>query len=139
MRSLIVDANIIVGAAMGRSLPLIVEMSSRALLMVPVPQLIETRSVVFRKAGDGAARRLDDMVEIVQPIDIAVFAHLEHEARDRLDTGGQSDWPVLAAALSLNADIWSRDIDLFGTGVAVWSTRNISHFPAASPLSADQL
>ena len=53
------------------------------------------------------------------------YRHLEHAADARLGRGGKSDWPLLAAALALGADIWSEDKAFFGTGVAVWATPNL--------------
>ena len=50
---------------------------------------------------------------------------LRSYADARLREGGKSDWPVLAAAMAFEADIWSGDTDLFGVGVPVWTTDNV--------------
>lgn len=102
---------------------------------VAEPQVAESRRVLDRlHAGDLAAVRaaheaLEEILALI-PIyateDLAVY---EPPARERLHPRGQPVWPVLA----MGAAIWSRDKGLFGVGVAVWSTRNISFAPASRP------
>lgn len=58
-------------------------------------------------------------------IDLQVYGDWRGIAASRLREGGQSDWPSLAAAIALDCAIWSEDVDYFGTGVAVWSSRNV--------------
>ena len=53
------------------------------------------------------------------------YESLRQAAEARLRQGGTSDWPLLAAALVTDGDIWSEDKDFFGTGVPVWSTANL--------------
>lgn len=55
------------------------------------------------------------------------YEHARAAAADRLDQGGRSDWPALAAALAMDGAIWSDDRDFFGVGVPVWSSRNVCH------------
>jgi hypothetical protein len=52
----------------------------------------------------------------------------ESEARQRLRSRDESDWPILAAALGLACAVWTEDADLFGTGVTVWTTNRIENF-----------
>jgi predicted nucleic acid-binding protein len=35
------------------------------------------------------------------------------------------DWPTVALALALEADIWTHDRDFFGCGVATWTTETL--------------
>ncbi|MGI8915588.1 MAG: PIN domain-containing protein, partial [Chloroflexota bacterium] len=35
------------------------------------------------------------------------------------------DWPTVAAALALGADIWTRDADFLGCGCATWVTETL--------------
>nr|WP_243846915.1 PIN domain-containing protein [Sphingomonas japonica] len=133
---MVVDANVMVSAILGRSLPLVLDIALETVLMVPTPMIAEAKRNVARKRGAEAAVHVDTLLELIAPIDPFAFVHLEREARDRLDAGGQSDWPVLATALAFEADIWSRDRDFFGTGVAVWATRNIRR-SAATPTNFD--
>jgi predicted nucleic acid-binding protein len=60
------------------------------------------------------------------------YEHLRHDADARLREGGKSDWPALAAALALEAEIWSEDVDFFGVGVPVWSTNNVQFVEVSS-------
>ena len=54
-------------------------------------------------------------------VDEAISAAVEDEARDR-SLRDPGDWPVVASALVLSADIWTNDNDFLGTGVATWTT-----------------
>lgn len=56
------------------------------------------------------------------------YQHLAQAADARLQKGGKSDWPLLAAALATRASIWSEDRDFFGTGVPVWTTANLRFY-----------
>jgi predicted nucleic acid-binding protein len=60
----------------------------------------------------------------VTPVQVEDFAGHEQAARDRLEAHGQSDWPLLAAALALDAHIWTKD-RVVRDRVAVWATRNV--------------
>ena len=131
---LIVDANVLLGAIIGKSLPLLEDIASRdGVLLVPSRMLIEARSVAAdagRVPLPGALKRfslIETMVTLLDPIH---YEHEEGRARERLTTQGQSDWPILAAALALDAPVWSNDKHIWGTGVAVWLTRNIRFWNA---------
>lgn len=63
------------------------------------------------------------MFELVRAEDYEAFGR---QAWARLDEGGKSDWPLLAAALAVDGEIWSDDRDFFGVGVPVWATRNVN-------------
>lgn len=122
---IVIDANIMASALMGTSLPLLVETASRVPVVAPIAQFAETRRVLERREQPEVDQRMAELAAIVEPLEADAFDHCEQRARERLHARGQSDWPVLAAALALEADIWSRDPDFFGTGVAIWSTRNV--------------
>jgi predicted nucleic acid-binding protein len=129
MTRLIVDAKVMVGAALGRSMPLFLDLVERGVeVLAPLPMLREAKARLDRDAklieGEAEAR-LAELLDLVMPLPIEAFAAHEQTARDRLEPHSQSDWPLLAAALALDADIWTRDRDLFGTGVALWATRNL--------------
>ena len=129
MTRLIVDANVMVGAALGRSMPLFIDLLERGVeVLAPLPMLREAQARIDRDAkliGGEADRRLAELLDVVILLPVEEFAAHEQAARERLQPHGQSDWPVLAAAMALEADIWTSDRDLFGTGVALWATRNI--------------
>jgi hypothetical protein len=43
-------------------------------------------------------------------------------------THGPDDWTALAAALAIGCPIWSEDADIFGCGVATWTSSRIRMF-----------
>lgn len=125
MPTVIVDANVMISAIRGRSLPLLAGLSERVPVVAPLPQFAETRHVLARQGHGDADRRTREMQEIVAPLPITAYAHMEDKARERLHPRGQSDWPLLAAAMALGGHIWSRDKDLQGAGVPIWFARNV--------------
>jgi predicted nucleic acid-binding protein len=133
MPTIIVDANIMVGALRGRSLPLLAALAERMPVVTPVPQLAETQKTLNRLGHGDTAARMRNLLNIVAPLPLGLYAHMEAKARERLQPRGQPDWPLLAAALALGGHIWSRDGDLFGTGVPLWFTRNIPFVEADLP------
>lgn len=68
------------------------------------------------------ADRTLEPFELIMPQE---YLHWRNAADARLGEGGKPDWPLLAAALAIDAEIWSEDRDFFGTGVPVWSTPNL--------------
>lgn len=71
---------------------------------------------------------LSSLSRIVQPISAEAYAAFELVARQRLAGRDEEDWPVLAAALTLNCPIWTEDFDFFGAGVATWTTDRVELF-----------
>ena len=127
------DANVMVSALIGRTLPLLAEQAARGIVLAaPLPQLAETRMVLDRHGPAEAEARMDTLLAIVEPIEPLLFEGAEAQARERLEPHGQPDWPVLATAVALGAGIWSHDKDFFGVGVPVWSNRNVRHVEAAA-------
>jgi len=57
-------------------------------------------------------------------LDEAIYAAVEDEARAR-SLRDPRDWPVVASALALSADIWTNDNDFLGTGIATWTTNTL--------------
>ncbi len=130
---LILDANVLVSAALGRSRSLIEATAARGLdLLVPIAQRLEAATVLVRLGGSPVSveTSLGFTSRTVRVIEPEAYDGFEPAARARLGAHGQSDWPVLAAALALEADIWSNDRDFFGLGVAVWTTRNVGYATA---------
>lgn len=124
---LILDANIMVSALLGRSFPFLLRLFEAGVqLFAPVQQLVETRHVLMRRPGltaswvDGQMARLH---ALVMPLHPALLDDHEAKARSRLGARGQADWPVLAATYATGGAAWSHDRDLFGTGAPVWSTK----------------
>lgn len=53
-----------------------------------------------------------------------LYQDLKDEALSRLPRDAK-DWPVVALALALGADILTGDEDFFGCGVATWTVENV--------------
>lgn len=127
---LVVDANIIVSAILGRRTLIGTALKRGLVLMAPEAQLAESATVLSRITGVDASEARDLVDQVVEEFVIVTMAEIaatEPAARQRLDARGQPDWPVLAASIVFDAGIWSNDRDFFGVGVPVWSIRNISY------------
>ena len=127
---IVLDANILVAAAIGRQVPrVLAEAYARGVtLAVAEEQIIEAASVLIEKIGlaePEAREALERITALVNPLAPEFFAAMETPARQRLHQRAQSDWPVLAAALASGGGIWTNDRDFFGIGVPVWSSRNM--------------
>lgn len=59
-----------------------------------------------------------------------VYRRYEEEARVRIAARDERDWPTVAVALTANADIWTRDKDFLGCGVATWNTETLAAYLA---------
>ena len=126
---IVADANIILSAILGTGefFKAQVERSGFAYLL-PMQQVSEVYTILTARLGfpDEAAEELiDGLLAAFMMVEGELIVDEERAARERLGEAGQPDWPVLATALQMSAQIWSQDRDFFGVGVAVWSTRNI--------------
>jgi predicted nucleic acid-binding protein len=63
----------------------------------------------------------------VRQVPAAAYAPLEATARLRVPRD-PDDWPTVAAALVLDAGIWTRDGDFLGCGVPTWTTETLIAF-----------
>ncbi len=124
---LILDANIMVSALMGRSFPLLLVLDERGIrLMAAVHQIAETRKILHDKSSytpEEVEARMADLISVVMPLHPMLYDKHEARARSCLLERGQPDWSVLAACYETASAAWSHDKDLFGSGVAVWSTK----------------
>ncbi len=127
---LILDANVLVSAILGRSDVLIREVADRGMELTATHAAIEESSRVLVRLGKSppvASQDLINLARFVRQLAPDVYTPHEQSARARLHPRAQPDWPTLAAARALETGIWSNDREFFGTGVAVWSTRNVGH------------
>lgn len=128
---MIVDANILLRCVFGAGLPRLAEFARRggATLETTEHTVAKCWRVIERVAEavplDGA-RRLGAALTLMVRLAPETYAGERPRALRRLREGGVSDWPVLAAALARETDIWSDDVDFFGVGVGVWSSRNVA-------------
>lgn len=131
---LVVDANIAVSAIVGRKDPIGAMVRAGATLFMPEPQALEAARILQRKfffSEAEAFAALDDLFGGLQIIALDAIEPSHAVAASRLESRAQPDWPVLAAAIGLDAHIWSHDRDFFGVGVAVWKTANVVAAAAA--------
>jgi predicted nucleic acid-binding protein len=137
---LVVDTSVLVGEllrASGRQRLA----DDRVELFLPERMWNEARLELPRRISVFARRRgLDDRlrddlvaacVEAVETnvviLDEAIYSALEDEGRAR-SLRDPRDWPAVASALALSADIWTNDNDFLGTGVATWTTDTLQRW-----------
>ncbi len=130
---LVVDANILIRAVLGRQVWELIEnyAGQGVRFFAPadafqdaeryLPELLMKRG----RPADEAAKFLDYLHQSVEVIPYEAYYPFEEAARERLRGRDEDDWPVLAAALALGCDVWSEDADFFGTGIPVWTTRRV--------------
>ncbi len=132
---LVVDANVLLSAALGvRTAPVIAHVGRSRLIVTSERAAEETISVIRvmdRPTGERTRRAMRYLSTIdVLPRDR--YAVLEGAASDVLRSapasgnGNTSDAHVLALAWTVSGDIWSHDRDFAGTGWPVWSSTNLS-------------
>ncbi len=134
---LVVDTNVLVGDLLrlaGRKRIA----DERLELFIPQQQMQEATVEIPRRVaafagkhglGDDAVGELIGallwaIAANVVVVDEAVYAGYEDEARARSDRD-PDDWPLVACALALDGAVWTHDQDLFGTGVASWTTTTL--------------
>jgi len=135
---IVLDANILVSAILGSHTQDVMERArERGIRLAATErQFAEARRVLtgkLRMAAERAEGLLDGVLQSVELLAEPSFAAFEGAARERLHARGQSDWPLVAAAMAFGAGIWSTDRDLFGVGLPVWSTRNMAFAEPAAP------
>jgi predicted nucleic acid-binding protein len=130
--TLVLDAAVLVAAVRGRSSGAILAAARSAALVTTDRAVHEAR----RRIELGLKRPdllaiLEALVAEINVIPIAaltpLLAQCEIALRDAVASrnGSTNDAHVLALAWSVEADIWTSDRDLAGTGVATWSTPNL--------------
>ena len=138
-KALVMDANILVRAVLGRRVREIIEAhAERASFFVPEVAYAEAEehlpALVIRRGGDPdkALRFLRSLRGLVDLIGSEVYSHFESTARERLGDRDPDDWPILAAALAIGCSIWTEDTDFFGCGVPTWTTSRVCVFLRSS-------
>jgi len=139
-RALVLDANILVRAALGRRVVPLLEMySDRVDFLTPeiaftdvrrhLPGILMRRGLSPQGVSEVLEREiLGRLPLLVTPVHQEVFADLETKARRRLSRRDESDWPFVALALKLQCPIWTEDPDFFGSGIATWTTDRIEMY-----------
>lgn len=86
-----------------------------------------------KTATDALAVACIEAVEAnVVVLDESIYAAVEDEALSRT-LRDPADWPVVASALVLSADIWTNDKDFLGTGIATWTTDTLRRWLQRNP------
>ena len=80
-----------------------------------LPEVIERRKLTL----EPFMTYFTSLTDIVQTIELERYSGFEAIARQRLARRDADDWPILAAALTLDCPIWTEDTDFFGCGVAL--------------------
>jgi predicted nucleic acid-binding protein len=131
-RGLVLDANILMRAVLGRRVRELLEAyEDVATFYSPdicfddarhyVAQVLEKRGL-NPETGLSVLEQMNDLVETV---DQSLYGDYERLARERIEIRDPGDWPVVAVALLLDLPIWTEDQDLFGSGVATWTTGRV--------------
>jgi predicted nucleic acid-binding protein len=130
---IVLDANIIIRAVLGRRVRQIIESYSAqgVRFFSPgaafndaeryLPILLASRT----RPESETASALEYLRLRIEQVDAETYAEFENEARERLRGRDEEDWPVMAVALALGCAVWTEDADFFGTGVAVWTTNRV--------------
>lgn len=134
-RALVVDANILVRAVLGKRVRDVIETySGDVLFFVPESAYAEAEehlaALVVKHEGDPekALTLLRSLGRLMEIIGRDVYGEFEVEARERLARRDPEDWPMLACALALRCPIWTEDTDFFGCGVATWTSDRVQIF-----------
>jgi len=134
-RALVVDANILVRAVLGKRVRELIEAyAGDASFFVPEVAYAEAEehlaALVIKRGGDPekALALLRSLGQLMELIGSDVYSEFEAEARERLGQRDPEDWPMLAAALALGCPIWTEDTDFFGCGVATWTSDRVRMF-----------
>jgi predicted nucleic acid-binding protein len=140
VKALVVDANILVRAVLGkRAREIIEKYAEEVSFFVPEAAYNEAQehlvAVVIKHDGDPqkALALLQSLIRIMELIGIEAYCEFETEARERLARRDPDDWHMLAAALALGCPIWTEDTDFFGCGVAIWTSDRVQMFLRNKP------
>ncbi len=128
---LVIDTNILLRCSLGNAMVRVAHLQNRGIdLAITDRNIEEFVEKLSTKFGYDAQSIELEVQKVIAPFHLVLaeeYEHLRPAADARLRAGGKSDWPVLAAAMALEADIWSEDVDFFGVGVPVWSSGNVQY------------
>ena len=135
-KALVVDANILVRAVLGKRVREVIEAYAEDVtFFVPEVALSEAEehlpALVTKHGGEPekALRLLRTLGRLVEVVGSDVYGEFEADARERLGKRDPEDWPILAAR-RVGCPIWTEDTDFFGCGVATWTSSSVKHCAA---------
>jgi hypothetical protein len=131
---IVLGANILIPALLGKRVWQLLEITNmasgftrrkfRMATQKYLPPLLYKRG----KSDTDVPAALTYLQFLIKAIGQDAHGLFEAEARQRLRSRDQEDWPVLATALSLSCAIWTEVTDFFGAGVAVWTSDRVEIF-----------
>jgi predicted nucleic acid-binding protein len=131
-KGLVLDANILMRAVLGRRVrDLLKTYEDTASFYTPDVCFDEAdhylHEIFDKRRLDAkvAHAALQELSKIVQLVVAPLYASYEQAARERIERRDPDDWPVVAVALLLDLPIWTEDQDLFGSGIATWTTDRV--------------
>jgi predicted nucleic acid-binding protein len=131
-RGIVLDANILIRAALGRRVRALLETYEDSVAFyTPDVCLDDAREYIPRLFGgrgddpETGQAVLDQIGLLVQPVDEALYRDFGQLARERMAARDLEDWPIAAVALMLSVPVWTEDRDFFGSGIAIWTTDRV--------------
>jgi predicted nucleic acid-binding protein len=131
-KGLVLDANILMRAVLGRRVRELLEAYEDVANFYSPDVCFDDAShylpQVLQKRGlnpEFGLAVLEHVGGLVESVDRSLYSDYESLARQRVETRDPDDWPVVAVALLLDLPIWTEDRDLFGSGVATWTTDRV--------------
>jgi predicted nucleic acid-binding protein len=136
-RRLVLDANILVRAVLGKRVKAVIATyATEAGFFVPeiayddAERHIPAVLTKFNRADEveEALAFLHQLRATVVPVPAEFYIDQKREALARIEQRDPDDWPILAAALVFDCPIWPEDNDFFGTGVPTWTTDRVERY-----------
>jgi len=148
-RSLVLDANILIRAVLGKRVGQLIERYVGDVdLFAPDTAFVEAEEhlpELCTKRGlplDKAMAVYERLGALVEELPEPMHSQQEAEARARIERRDPDDWPTIACALTLGCPIWTEDRDFFGAGVPTWTTDRVELYLAnkekPKPLQTDE-
>lgn len=142
-RALVLDANILVRAVLGRRvLGLVREYAGSVAFFAPDVAYADARQhlpPLLKKHGidlNVLLPLLTQLETVVRPIPEEIYLRYRKEALRRIAVRDADDWPVVACAMALSCPLWTEDTDFFGSGVPIWTTDRVELYLASSAPAA---
>jgi predicted nucleic acid-binding protein len=128
-RQIVLDANIIIRAVLGKKVgPLLERHADTTRFCAPLIAFTDTERIVPQiMVAQGITpanltMSLDVVQELVEEIPVEVTNPWHDAALERIGPRDPDDWPILAAALAYDCPVWTEDSDFFGVGVPTWTS-----------------
>jgi hypothetical protein len=91
-----------------------------------LPIILGQRKVPVAPCNQGVGSR----GRVSASVEREAYAAFEAAARQHIASRDENDWPTLASALALGCPIRAQDTDLFGCGVAAWTSDRVELYLA---------